>query len=612
MPISATVSHILTATTPDDPAYEIRPSHWNSAHAITGSLAVVASEISAIFSNANGFSFGVDGTNITGSYTVPATAGLISAVKFSAGTQSSNLSAVTFADGNGISFGLDAGTITGSHNGLTAQSNQAFSADGGSSAFQTLVFANSQGVSFSNSNGSVVASVKTDYLSSQSNQALSGSNGSFAFQTATFGNLNGLTFYTSNGSMVGSYTVPSQTVQPVALSGSNGSFNFSTATFGNLNGMSFYTSNGSMVGSYTVPTQSNQTVGLYASSNTTLTSSGTVDARSMTFRGIGAISVGYSNGEVLLSAAGGGTTNQTGPNIAAGSQTATSGTVVFSDSHGLAFGMSGSTRVTASLGQSHSVRGVTAFDASSGTFSGQGMDFAFYGNAFGGISTGTPNTLVIYAIPESIGFYRQAGQITAAGTAQGNSLVSIQPFSIAAPLVCSNVLFAASYSVTTTTNNSSAWQDLSVSGVIYSRNVSTLSSILSFSSTYTQTWTSNNTGAVTGAKGFSATFPSTTLSQGEYIMALHVSTTNTGTGANSTALGHAVNMILSGSLGSAANLVRPWGAATNASIGLIGMLGMISTGATRATIAISDYTMTGTRGFLAPFFFELRNNSFQL
>lgn len=608
MPISA--SHILTATTPDDPAYEIRPSHWNSSHALTVDL--TGSEISNAFSNLNGFSFGLNGGGaITGSYTVPSTAGLLSAIKLSAGTQSSNLSAATFADGNGISFGLDAGTVTASHNGLTAQSNQAFSADGGSSAFQTLVFANSQGVSFSNSNGSVVATVKTDYLTSQSNQALSGSNGSFAFQTATFGNLNGFSFYTSNGSMVGSYTVPSQSVQPVAISGSNGSFNFSTATFGNLNGMSFYTSNGSMVGSYTVPTQSNQTVGLYASSNTTLTSSGTVDARSMTFRGIGGISVGYSNGELLLSG-GGGTTNQTGPNIAAGSQTATSGTVVFLDSNGIQFGMSGSTRVTASLGQTHSVRGITAFDASSGTFSGQGMDFAFYGNAAGGISTGTPNTLVIYAIPEAMSFFRNVDEFTTLGTAQANSLVSIQPFSMAAPLVCSNVLFAASYSVTTTTNNSSAWQDLSVSGVIYSRNASTLNSILSFSSTYTQTWTSNNTGAVTGAKGFSATFAQTTLSQGEYFMALHMSTTNTGTGANSTALGHAVSMILSGQHASAANLVRPWGAATNASIGLIGGQGIISTNATRASIGISDYTMTGTRGLLAGFFFELRNSTFQL
>lgn len=41
---------------------------------------------------------------------------------------------------------------------------QAFSAPGGASTFQTLVFADSNGVSFSNSNGSLVATVQTNYL----------------------------------------------------------------------------------------------------------------------------------------------------------------------------------------------------------------------------------------------------------------------------------------------------------------------------------------------------------------------------------------------------------------------------------------------------------------
>lgn len=67
----ASVQHVLSATTPDNPTYEIQPKHWNSAHAV--SLNVLASEISPLFSNKNGVSFGLDGTNITGSYTVPLT-----------------------------------------------------------------------------------------------------------------------------------------------------------------------------------------------------------------------------------------------------------------------------------------------------------------------------------------------------------------------------------------------------------------------------------------------------------------------------------------------------------------------------------------------------------
>lgn len=69
----ATVFHVKTATSPDDPLFEINPSNWNSVHQVSVSL--LASEIASLFSNANGISFGLSGTAITGSYTVPITTG---------------------------------------------------------------------------------------------------------------------------------------------------------------------------------------------------------------------------------------------------------------------------------------------------------------------------------------------------------------------------------------------------------------------------------------------------------------------------------------------------------------------------------------------------------
>lgn len=51
-----------------------------------------------------------------------------------------------------------------------------------------------------------------------------------------------------------------------------------------------------------IPVQSNQTLGLYGSSNTQLTSSGTVDARSMTIRAMGSLTVAVSASEWVLSA----------------------------------------------------------------------------------------------------------------------------------------------------------------------------------------------------------------------------------------------------------------------------------------------------------------------
>lgn len=56
---------------------------------------------------------------------------------------------------------------------------------------------------------------------------------------------------------------------------------------------------------FTPPIQSNQTLGLYASSNTILTSSATLDARSLSMRGAGIVSVGNSAGEFVISATAG-------------------------------------------------------------------------------------------------------------------------------------------------------------------------------------------------------------------------------------------------------------------------------------------------------------------
>lgn len=103
----ASVSHVLSATTPDDPTFEIRPSHWNSLHALT--LNLTGSEISNAFGNGGGVSFGLAG----GVITAQAPAGAPSPIAFSAGTTTSNVTGLTFSDSNGISFGLGTGANVG-------------------------------------------------------------------------------------------------------------------------------------------------------------------------------------------------------------------------------------------------------------------------------------------------------------------------------------------------------------------------------------------------------------------------------------------------------------------------------------------------------------------
>lgn len=257
----------------------VNGSIWYNSNAAQARALICENNIVRALSNATST---IDAVNIGGN-----TAGSPAAI--SSGT-------VSLMGGNNITLSQNGNSITISGGAGGGGGFASYIAAGGvtTNGLNTINFSNANGVSFGLGAGanSSVLTASHNGLTSQSNQALSGSNGSFAFQTATFGNLNGMSFYTSNGSIVGSYTVPSQTVQPVAISGSNGSFAFSTVSFGNLNGMSFYTSNGSIVGSYTAGAG-----------------------------GIGGIAVAGS--------------------------TATNGTILFSNANNVTFGMNGST-ITAS------------------------------------------------------------------------------------------------------------------------------------------------------------------------------------------------------------------------------------------------------------------------
>ena len=278
----------------------------------------------------------------------------LSNINLSAGTTSLNASAFTFSNSNGLAFGLSGNSvITGSYT-VPTQSNQqeswyatgnTFSNSSGTFNASSILVNGLGSASVGFSNGSLLVSASGG--GGGVTPALSGSNGSFSFSTATMGNLNGLSFYTSNGSMVGSYTVPSQTVQPgiqsiqvsnttyttgnvilsnangitfgssaggaitasytvptqsvqpVAFSASGGSSLFSTLVFSNANNITFTNNAGSVQASYS---QSNQAISLYAVSQSTQSSSATNNASSLQFAGYGAVSVGMSNSVVQISA----------------------------------------------------------------------------------------------------------------------------------------------------------------------------------------------------------------------------------------------------------------------------------------------------------------------
>lgn len=351
MPI--TVSHQLSATTPDDPAYEIRPSHWNSGHALT--LALVGSEIVGALANANGLSFGLSAGSVTGSYTVPSqTIQTQNAVSVLGSTGN-----ISFNNGNGITFGGNASTITASHNGLTtaAQSNH-------SHGNPTLNLTNLSGTTGSNSAGLTLSlSAASQSVQTQSTVAVLGSTGAISFQ-----NSNGITFGGNASTVTASHNGLTTAAQ------SNHSHGNPTLALTNLSGTTASNSAGLTLSLSAAAPGGGGGAAISAGANSQNT--GTV-----VFSNSNGISFGLAGGTLTASyttPAGGGIA------AAAGTQTGGTGTINFANSNGITFGMSGSSQITASH------NGLTS--QSNQAVSGQNGSSTFQTLSFGnsnGISFGT-------------------------------------------------------------------------------------------------------------------------------------------------------------------------------------------------------------------------------
>jgi hypothetical protein len=188
------------------------------------------------------------------------------------------------------------------------------------------------------------------------------------------------------------------------------------------------------------------------------------------------------------------------------------------------------------------------------------------------------------------------GVITIAATKHANSSVSVLPFIVNNALAFSNLRVFVSVSLASAANNSSAQNSLSASVVLYTRNVSTLSSIWSGSYGTAVTWSSSNTSVFAGNRQLSISGLATTLMPGDYWAALHISS-NTGanTGAATTSLGcsYSLNVLPGGASGALA--ADPWdGGGSNASRVAFPGLGIYSTNGTKPTIQLTDAALSQT------------------
>jgi len=419
--VGLTVSHSLSATTPNDPAFEIQPKHWNSNHLYT--LSAVGSELSGAFGNGGGITFGL---SADGNITAAAPAGAPSPVNFSAGTTSNNLASVVFSNSNLVSFGLNGSTITGSI--ASSLTNLRVSGGTTSNLLSALTFGDGNGISFGLNASTLTATVKTDYLTSQSNQNVTAANGGFAFQTLSFSNANNFSFGTSAGSAItGSYTVPtvtnsSWTVSDTATSATVGRLAFTAA-----NGitMTLSTSNNgqhTVFASYTVPTVTNSSMTVSDAAT-----SGTL-AR-LAFTNLNGVTLSLSTGaggSHTIVGSHNALTSQSNQAVSNSAGSFTFQTLNFSNANNVTWGTSAGGIVTASVAtQSNQTVGFYALSnttgqSSSSTWDARTLSFA----GAGGISIGnSSNSGLIISAPGTSSLVGTSGiSISTAG-----STISVYP-----------------------------------------------------------------------------------------------------------------------------------------------------------------------------------------
>ena len=315
MPV--TVNHVLTATTPDNTSYEIRPSHWNSVHSV--SLNLSGTDIIGAFTNANGATFSTNPSGYVGlSYTTP------------------TLTAFQFSNSNGVTFGTVGSTVTATvqTNYLTAQTVQtqasgaiagsgftgtnatgtlnslglalsvgigggggiAASAAGASQSAGTIVWSNANNVSFGMNGSSVTATAsfsQSVQTQASGNIAHTGFATTTSAGTAIAGTNNTAGFTLGVPPFLTTYVAQTTQTQPAGNIVGSG-FTGTNAT-GTLNSNGLALSVGAGGGA--------TTGGAYLQGNTTgQSSSSTYALSSFNISGAGIISAGWSNSSLIISA----------------------------------------------------------------------------------------------------------------------------------------------------------------------------------------------------------------------------------------------------------------------------------------------------------------------
>lgn len=356
------------------------PINFVNSNSITfgmsGSSQITASQYGHLlsFSNANGVTFGTSSsTNATGgSTTVTASVGAgggVGTVGFSAAGGSSAFTTLSFRDLNGAAWtnsggqvALNALSLSGYATGNTTQSST------GTFGHNSLLFRGGGDISVGVSNNSIVVSGPPQtnqslgiYGSSQTTGASSSSTYDARSLTIVGQGANSVGW--TNGSLVISApNTIAQTNQSLGIYGSSQTTGASSSSTYDARSLTIvgqgansvgWTNGSLIISAPNTIAQTNQSLGIYGSSQTTgQSSSSTYDARSLSIVGRGAVSVGWSNSSLLLSApdtiAQSVQTQSNVQGIIVSDTTYRTGDVSFSNLNGISFGSNGANVVTAS------------------------------------------------------------------------------------------------------------------------------------------------------------------------------------------------------------------------------------------------------------------------
>src|SRR5271169_568019 len=121
----------------------------------------------------------------------------------SAGANSQNTGTIVFSNSNGFTFGLAGGVVTASVQPGAAAGIGAISASASLITSGTVTFSNSNGVTFGASNGVITASVAPG---GGGGVAISAAGNSVSTGTVVFSNSNGMAFGMNASTITGSYT----------------------------------------------------------------------------------------------------------------------------------------------------------------------------------------------------------------------------------------------------------------------------------------------------------------------------------------------------------------------------------------------------------------------